>query len=54
MRLKKKSDGEIICMNEEELKKLWQSEQTAPMIDFAELQKIIEYLARSIAPKSQN
>ena len=26
-------------MNEEELKKLWQSEQTAPMIDFAELQK---------------
>ncbi len=26
-------------MNEEELKKLWQSEQTAPTIDFAELQK---------------
>lgn len=26
-------------MNEEELKNLWQSEQTAPTIDFAELQK---------------
>ncbi len=26
-------------MNEEELKKLWQSEQTAPTIDFTELQK---------------
>lgn len=26
-------------MNEEELKNLWQSEQTAPTVDFAELQK---------------
>ena len=49
MRLKKNSDGEIVCMNEKDLKNLWQSGQTAPEIDFVAAEKLLSVIQNRLS-----